>query len=103
MNPAANPGSRKKLATYLKPILYNHKDIIIRTRKLTKAQEEEIFRKEQEDAEREEEELNRQAKKMYGKGSKVDRDEETVGNRREHMFTDRSECEYMFTQFKFFG
>ena len=47
------PGTRKKLKSYLKPILYNHKDIIIKTRKLTKEQEEEIFRKEQEEAERE--------------------------------------------------
>ncbi len=45
------PNARKKLKTYLKPILYNHKDMIIKTRKLTKEQEEEIFRKEQEEAE----------------------------------------------------
>lgn len=52
-------GSRKKLITYLKPILYNHKEMIIKTRKLSKKQEDEIFRLEQEKAEREEEELNR--------------------------------------------
>jgi DNA-directed RNA polymerase subunit RPC12/RpoP len=59
------PGARKKLKTYLKPILYNHKDIIIKTRKLTKEQEEEIFRKEQEEAEKEaeEEELKQKQKK----------------------------------------
>ncbi len=45
------PGARKKLKSYLKPILYNHKDMIIKTRKLTREQEEEIFRKEQEEAE----------------------------------------------------
>lgn len=47
------PGARKKLKSYLKPILYNHKEMIIKTRKLTKEQEEEIFRKEQEEAEKE--------------------------------------------------
>jgi DNA-directed RNA polymerase subunit RPC12/RpoP len=47
------PGARKKLKTYLKPILYNNKDIIIKTRKLTKKQIEEQFKKEQEEAERE--------------------------------------------------
>jgi hypothetical protein len=52
----SKPGARKKLKTYLKPILYNHKEMIIKTRKLTKEQEEEIFRKEQEEAEREAEE-----------------------------------------------
>jgi hypothetical protein len=45
------PGARKKLKSYLKPILYNHKEMIIKTRKLTKEQIEEIFRKEQEEAE----------------------------------------------------
>jgi hypothetical protein len=45
------PGARNKLKTYLKPILYNHRDMIIKTRKLTKEQEKEIFRKEQEAAE----------------------------------------------------
>ena len=44
---------RKKLKTYLKPILYNHKDMIIKTRKLTKEQEEELIRKEQAEAEAE--------------------------------------------------
>lgn len=47
----SKPGARKKLKTYLKPILYNHKDMIIKTRKLTKKQEEEIFKKEQYEAE----------------------------------------------------
>ena len=56
----SNPGSRKRLITYLKALLYNHKDMIIKT----KEQEEEIFRKEQEEAEAEEEELNRQTRKI---------------------------------------
>ncbi len=47
------PGARKKLKTYLKPILYNHKDMIIKTRKLSIKQIEENFLKEQADAERE--------------------------------------------------
>ena len=33
------PGSRKKLMKYIKTILYNNKDMIIKTRKLTKKQE----------------------------------------------------------------
>lgn len=49
----SKPGARKKLRSYLKPILYNHKDMIIKTRKLTKEQEEEIFKKEQDEAEKE--------------------------------------------------
>lgn len=57
------PGARKKLKSYLKPILYNHKDMIIKTRKLTKEQEEEIFRKEQEEAEREADEEEREIKR----------------------------------------
>ncbi|AYV85153.1 MAG: hypothetical protein Satyrvirus5_18 [Satyrvirus sp.] len=36
----SKPGYRKNLKSYLKPILYNHKDMIIKTRKLTKKQEE---------------------------------------------------------------
>ena len=55
-----NPRARKKLKSYLKPILYNHRDLIIKTRKLTEEQEEEIFRKEQEEAEREAEEEERE-------------------------------------------
>jgi hypothetical protein len=47
------PGARKKLKTYLKPILYNHKEMIIKTRKLTKEQIEENFKKEQQEAEKE--------------------------------------------------
>jgi len=47
----SKPGYRKKLRLYLRPILYNHKDMIIKTRKLTKEQEELIFKKEQEEAE----------------------------------------------------
>jgi hypothetical protein len=50
------PGARKKLISYLKPLLYNHKEMIIKTRKLTKEQEEDFFRKEHEKAECEEEE-----------------------------------------------
>ncbi len=61
------PGARKKLKTYLKPILYNHKDMIIKTRKLTKKQIEENFRREQEEAEiearEEEQEIKRKKKK----------------------------------------
>lgn len=56
----SKPGARKKLISYLKPILYNNKEMIIKTRKLTKEQEEEFFKKEQERAEAEEETLNRQ-------------------------------------------
>lgn len=32
----SKPDARKKLKTYLKPILYNNKDIILKTKKLTK-------------------------------------------------------------------
>ena len=35
----SKPGYRKKLITYLKPILYNNKDIIIKTRKMTESNE----------------------------------------------------------------
>ena len=42
---------RKKLLSYLKPLIYNHKDMIIKTRKLSKKQEEEIFKKELEEIE----------------------------------------------------
>lgn len=45
------PGARKKLKSYLRPILYNSRDLIIKTRKLTKEQEEEIFKEEQQKAE----------------------------------------------------
>jgi uncharacterized C2H2 Zn-finger protein len=66
------PGARKKLKTYLKPILYNHKDMIIKTRKLTKEQIEENFKKEQQEAEieaqLEEEELR--LKKILGQKRK---------------------------------
>ncbi|XWV26673.1 hypothetical protein QJ857_gp0387 [Tupanvirus soda lake] len=58
----SKPGARKKIRSYLKPILYNHKDMIIKTRKLTKEQEEELIRKEQEEAEREAEEEEKQMK-----------------------------------------
>lgn len=37
------PGSRKRLMKYIKTILYNNKDMIIKTRKLTKEQEKEIM------------------------------------------------------------
>jgi uncharacterized C2H2 Zn-finger protein len=66
----SKPGARKKLISYLKPILYNHKDMIIKTRKLTKEQEEDFFRKEQEKAEREEEELNRQYAEQHKPNNK---------------------------------
>lgn len=62
------PGARKKLKTYLKPILYNNKDMIIKTRKLTKKQEEEIFKKEQEEAS--ELEIRESKKLKYKKKSK---------------------------------
>jgi hypothetical protein len=68
------PGARKKLKTYLKPILYNHKDMIIKTRKLTREQEEEIFRKEQEQAEleaREEEEAIKQKRSIIKRKKKI--------------------------------
>ena len=45
------PDYRKKLKTYLRPILYNHKDMIIKTRKLTKKQEDELIRREQAEVE----------------------------------------------------
>ena len=45
------PGTRKKLKTYLNPIFYNNKEMIIKTRKLTEKQLHKIFRKEQEVAE----------------------------------------------------
>lgn len=57
------PNARKKLKTYLKPILYNHKDMIIKTRKLTKKQEEDFFRKEQLEAELEAEKEEEEMKK----------------------------------------
>jgi hypothetical protein len=76
------PNARKKLKTYLKPILYNHKDMIIKTRKLTKEQIDEIFRKEQEEAEEaarlEEKEFKRKAtnkknkKKVFDEGDDSD-------------------------------
>lgn len=55
-----NPTPRKKLKQYLRPILYNYRDLIIKTRliKLTKEQEE-IFRKELEEAEQEEDDDNK--------------------------------------------
>ena len=72
-----NPRARKKLKSYLKPILYNHKDLIIKTRKLTEEQEEEIFRKEQEEAEREaiEEEKEIERKKRLKKQNKKYKEE----------------------------
>jgi len=70
----SKPGARKKLISYLKPILYNHKDMIIKTRKLTKEQEEEYFRKEQEKAEKEEEELNKQYAEKHKKFDDSDKD-----------------------------
>ena len=39
------PNARKKLASYIKPILYHHREMIEKT-KLTKEQENEIIRKE---------------------------------------------------------
>src|SRR5258706_520691 len=39
----SKPNARKKLKSYLKPIFYNHKKLIIKTRKLTKSQEKEII------------------------------------------------------------
>ena len=57
--------SRKKLSTYLKPILYNCRDIIIKTRKITKEQEEEIIRKEMEAIEAEERGLLKSKVKRY--------------------------------------
>lgn len=45
------PNARKKLASYIKPILYNHKDMIIETMKLTKGQEIEIVKNKQEKVE----------------------------------------------------
>ncbi len=45
------PFARKKLASYLKPILYNHRDMIVKTMHLTQEQEQEIFRKQQLEAE----------------------------------------------------
>lgn len=81
------PGARKKLKSYLKPILYNHKDLIIKTRKLTKEQEEEIFKKEQEEAEleakEEEREIERKKKlkkKKQKKTKKEESDEEISDN-----------------------
>lgn len=49
----SRPGARKKLKSFLKPILYNNKDMIVKTRKLSKQQEQEIFQKEQREAEKE--------------------------------------------------
>lgn len=74
------PGSRKKLRSYLKPILYNHKDMIIKTRKLTKEQIDDIARREQQEAENEaleEEKLFKQKKKLEKKlfKKKYDNDE----------------------------
>ena len=40
----SNPQNRKKLASYLKPILYDHKDMIIKTMKFTKEQQEKAER-----------------------------------------------------------
>uniref|UniRef100_A0A6C0LTI3 C2H2-type domain-containing protein n=1 Tax=viral metagenome TaxID=1070528 RepID=A0A6C0LTI3_9ZZZZ len=65
----SKPGARKKLISYLKPLLYSHKDVIIKTRKLTKEQEEEYFKKEQKKAELEEE-LNLQYAKKHKNDNK---------------------------------
>lgn len=52
-NNSIPPGSRKKLMKYIKTILYNNKDMIIKTRKLTKEQEEEILKHDCDDLENE--------------------------------------------------
>ncbi len=62
------PGARKKFASYIKPILYNHREMIEKT-KLTKEQEDEIIRQEQEEAEIEAAEEERQLKKKSKKKS----------------------------------
>jgi hypothetical protein len=49
----SKPNVRKKLISYLKPILYNHRDMIIKTRKLTKQQEQKLIKQQQEEVERE--------------------------------------------------
>lgn len=41
----SRPDARKKLRSYLKPILYNHKDLIMKTRKQIKAQEKIFIKK----------------------------------------------------------
>ena len=67
----SKPDARKKLKSYIKPILYNHKDMIIKTRKLTEEQIQEMFRKEQEEAEiaaAEEERRFKLANKKQSKG-----------------------------------
>jgi hypothetical protein len=67
------PGNRKKLASYIRPILYHHREMIEKT-KLTKEQEDEIIRKEQEEAElaaaEEEAELAARKKKKSKKTTK---------------------------------
>jgi hypothetical protein len=62
------PGARKKLKAYLKPIIYNHKDMIIKTRKLSKKQIEQNFKKEQDEAELEAQEEENKLRK-YSKNN----------------------------------
>ena len=47
----SKPNNRKHLKSYLRAILYNNKEMIIKTRKLTKEQEEDFLRREQEQIE----------------------------------------------------
>ena len=66
------PGARKKLKSYLKPILYSYRDMIRKTRKLSEKQEEEISRKEQEEAEFEAMLEEQQLRKIKKKKIKID-------------------------------
>lgn len=72
------PANRKKLASYLKPILYNHKNMIIKTMKISKKQEEKIIRNQQLEAEleaeKEEQELINNKKMKKNKNIKKDKE-----------------------------
>jgi len=66
------PNARKKLASYIKPILYNHREMIEKT-KLTSEQEKKLIKKEQEEAElaaREEEKQFKKSKKKKSTNNK---------------------------------
>ncbi len=59
----SKPNARKKLASYIKPILYEHRKMIEKTMKLTREQEEKIIKNEQKKAEKDAKKEERQWKK----------------------------------------
>lgn len=67
-----NPEERKKLKSYLKNLLYERKDLIIKTRKITEEEAREILRKEYEEASREAELAQLKKDKAKRKRAKVE-------------------------------